>query len=96
LYLVTFDTNNNLYISSKLLNILAIIKHNSLLYILIYKQKYRLHNKDANNKVLISNINFYIINLNNKVLNLIIDKKYILTKFVLILLIAKKFLRKYI
>jgi len=74
---------------------LAIIKHNNLLYILIYKQKYRLHNENANNKILILNIDFYITNLNNEILNLIIDKKYTLTKFVFILLTTKKSLRKH-
>jgi len=69
-----------------------------LLYILIYKQKYRLYDKkiDIISIIsIISNANYRTTKIDNIVINLIKSEIYIATKFVLILFIIKKFLQIY-
>ncbi len=69
-----------------------------MLYILIYKQKYRLYDKkiDIISIIsIISNANYRTTKIDNIVINLIKSEIYIATKFVLILFIIKKFLQIY-
>lgn len=71
------------------------MKYKSELYILIYKQKYRFHNKNIVDKTLVSKSIYRITNVNDVVQNLVIENKYMTIKSISILFTIKKFLRKY-
>jgi len=66
-----------------------------LLYILIYKQKYQLHDKKIDIISIVSNASYRTTKIDNIAINLGKSEIYITTKFVSILFTIKKFLQIY-
>lgn len=71
------------------------MKYKNELYILIYKQKYRLHNKNVVDLALVFKSIYRTTNVNDVVQDFIIESKYTTIKSISTLSTIKKFLRNY-
>ncbi len=93
LWPATFDTNGNPRISRKSLGIPAVMKHKVLLYILVYKQKYRLHGEDVAITPLVPNASYRTTEVDGVAMDLVKAEIYTATGSIPTLSMAKEFLR---
>ena len=75
-WLATFDFNDNFKQSRRSLKLAATMSHNDKIYVLMYKDKYRLQKKHVESVWMIHDKQYKIIYISNKQKDLMIDSSF--------------------